>query len=95
MYIINFIIDYLVMIFLPINTYFILNDLDKNKLFSIFLVGILVDIMFNKYKPSAVVGVPTLYEALTKNENVKNLDLSFLKYAIASLFSRDMVLSFL
>lgn len=48
MIIINFIIDYLVMIFLPINTYFILNDLDKNKLFSIFLVGILVDIMFNK-----------------------------------------------
>lgn len=48
MIIINFIIDYLVMIFLPINTYYILNDLDKNKFFSIFIVGILVDIMFNK-----------------------------------------------
>jgi len=41
------------------------------------------DVLFNKTKPSAIVGVPTLYEALTNNNNIKNLDLSFLKYAIS------------
>ena len=41
------------------------------------------DILFKKNKPTVVVGVPTLYEALIKNNNIKNLDLSFLKYAIS------------
>lgn len=41
------------------------------------------DILFKKNKPTVVVGVPTLYEALTSNNNIKNLDLSFLKFAIS------------
>ena len=41
------------------------------------------DVLFNKTKPSAVVGVPTLFEALIKNDNIKDLDLSYLKYAIS------------
>lgn len=41
------------------------------------------DLLFNKHKPSVVIGVPTLYEALINNDNVKNLDLSYLKYAIS------------
>ncbi len=41
------------------------------------------DILFNKTKPTVVVGVPTLYEAFISNKNVPNLDLSFLKYAIS------------
>ena len=41
------------------------------------------DILFKKNKPTVVVGVPTLYEALIKNNNIKNLDLSFLRYAIS------------
>jgi len=40
------------------------------------------DILFKKNKPSVVLGVPTLFEALTQNNNVNNLDLSFLKMAI-------------
>ena len=40
------------------------------------------DILFKKNKPSVVLGVPTLFEALTQNNNIKNLDLSFLKMAI-------------
>ena len=40
------------------------------------------DILFKKNKPTAVVGVPTLYEALISNNNVKNLDLSYIKYAV-------------
>lgn len=41
------------------------------------------DIMFKKKRPSCVLGVPTLYEALISNNNVKNLDLSFLKYIVS------------
>ena len=40
------------------------------------------DILFKQNKPSVVLGVPTLFEALTQNNNIKNLDLSFLKMAI-------------
>lgn len=41
------------------------------------------DILFNKTKPTVVLGVPTLFEALISNNNVKDLDLSFLKYVIS------------
>ena len=41
------------------------------------------DILFNKNKPTVIIGVPTLYEALLGNNNVKNLDMSFVKYAIS------------
>ena len=48
MIIINFMFDYLVMIFLPINTYFIINELDKNSLLNVFVIGFLFDIMYHK-----------------------------------------------
>lgn len=41
------------------------------------------DILFKKTKPTCVLGVPTLFEALISNNNVKNLDLSNLKYVIS------------
>lgn len=41
------------------------------------------DILFKKTKPTCVLGVPTLFEALSENNNVKHLDLSFLKYAVS------------
>ncbi len=40
------------------------------------------DILFNKYKPTCVLGVPTLFEALINCHNIENLDLSFLKYVV-------------
>ena len=36
-----------------------------------------------KYRPSVLVGVPTLFEALTTNKNMDNVDLSNLKYVIS------------
>ena len=36
-----------------------------------------------KYKPTVLVGVPTLFEALTTNEHMDNIDLSNLKYVIS------------
>lgn len=36
-----------------------------------------------KYNPSVLVGVPTLFEAMTNNAKMKNVDLSNLKYVIA------------
>ena len=41
------------------------------------------DILFKKTKPTCVLGVPTLYEALLNCHNVKKLDLSFLKYVVS------------
>ena len=41
------------------------------------------DVLFNETKPTCVLGVPTLFEALINSHNVKNLDLSFLKYVIS------------
>lgn len=41
------------------------------------------DIIFKKKKPSCVLGVPTLFEALINAHNVKNLDLSNLKYVVS------------
>lgn len=41
------------------------------------------DVLFNKTKPTCVLGVPTLFEALISNDNIKNLDLSFLKYVVS------------
>lgn len=39
--------------------------------------------LLKKHKPTVLIGVPTLFEALTRNENMKNVDLSNLKYVIS------------
>ena len=41
------------------------------------------DTLFKKTRPTCVLGVPTLFEALINSNNEKNLDLSFLKYVIS------------
>ena len=41
------------------------------------------DKLLKKYKPSLLVGVPTLFEAMTNNTKMDNIDLSNLKYVIA------------
>ncbi len=41
------------------------------------------DKLIKKYKPSILVGVPTLFEALTSNERMVNVDLSNLKYVVS------------
>ncbi len=39
--------------------------------------------ILNKYKPSMIIGVPTLYDALLKSKGTQNMDFSFLRYAIS------------
>ena len=41
------------------------------------------DKLLKKYKPNVIAGVPTLYEALMKNEGLDGYDLSFLKCVIS------------
>ncbi len=41
------------------------------------------DKLLKKYKPNIIAGVPTLYEALLKNQNLEGYDLSFLKCVIS------------
>ncbi len=41
------------------------------------------DKLLREYKPNVIVGVPTLYEALIKNKNMKNHKMNYLKCAIS------------
>jgi long-chain acyl-CoA synthetase len=41
-----------------------------------------MDKLFSKYKPTLVAGVPTLYEAMSNNKKIQDMDLSYLKYCI-------------
>ena len=41
------------------------------------------DTLFKQTRPTCVLGVPTLFEALSNSNNEKDLDLSFLKYVIS------------
>lgn len=41
------------------------------------------DKLLTKYHPTVIAGVPTLYEALLKNEHMNGVDLSQIKYAIS------------
>lgn len=41
------------------------------------------DILFDKTKPTCVLGVPTLFEALSNCTNLPDIDLSYLKYVIS------------
>lgn len=41
------------------------------------------DKLLSKYQPNVMAGVPTLFEALLKNEHMKNVDLSNIKYLIS------------
>lgn len=41
------------------------------------------DELIAKTRPTTILGVPTLYEALINSKNVKNLDLSFMKYIVS------------
>lgn len=48
MIILGFVLDYLIMMMLPISSFFVIADIDKNNFLSVLLVGILLDLMFHK-----------------------------------------------
>lgn len=43
-----FIIDYIVMFLLPVNTCFIVWDIEKNKIIDVFIIGVIIDILYRK-----------------------------------------------
>ena len=53
------------------------------------------DELLRKYEPTVLVGVPTLFEALTMNKHTENLNLSNLKYVISGgdTLSKERVVS--
>lgn len=97
MIILNFILDYIVMIFLPIDTYFIVNDLDKNKIFNVILVGGLLDIMYHKLFIFLII-LLSLYLIVRKMKiknkyyYIKNIILFMVFFIIISLFKKEFVL---
>lgn len=46
---IGLILDFLINLFLPINSYFIIGNIDKNKIFFVIVVGIILDILFRRW----------------------------------------------
>lgn len=44
----GFILDYLVMLFLPIDTFFVINDLEENRFLSVIFIGFLLDVIYHK-----------------------------------------------
>lgn len=44
----GFVFDYLISLLLPIPTYFLIAHFDKNRFFSVFVVGILLDYLYHK-----------------------------------------------
>ena len=48
MIIVGFIVDYFVMLLFPFNSYALVYDLDKNKLFDIIVVGLIFGILYGK-----------------------------------------------
>ena len=97
MIILNFVLDYLVMIFLPIDTFFIVNELDKNKIFNIILVGGLLDIMYHKLFIFLII-ILSLYLIVRKMKiknkyyYMKNIILFMIFFIIISLFKKEFVL---
>lgn len=97
MIILNFILDYIVMIFLPIDTYFIVNEIDKNKLFNVILVGGLFDIMYHKLFIFLIILLSlylTVKKLKIKNKYyyMKNIILFVIFFIIISLFKKEFIL---
>ncbi len=65
----GFLFDYLVMLFLPINTYFVVVDLDKNRLLSVVFIGLLLDFMYRKLFINLIILV--VFFLLLKIINIK------------------------
>ncbi len=43
---IGFVLDFLIVSFLPINTYFVIAELDKNNVLRVILIGLILDLIF-------------------------------------------------
>ena len=84
MIIIGFIIDYIVMLLLPINTYFIGHEIDKNKIYNVIIVGIILDIIFSKLFINTIILV-SIY-LVVKYLNIKNKYYYIKNFIIFSLF---------
>ena len=53
--IIRFLIDYLVMILLPINSYLMLCNLDDNKIYDVVFIGLIIDALYGKILVNVVI----------------------------------------
>lgn len=95
-----FIIDYLIMLVSPINSYFLLYKLDKNKLLDIIIVGIIMDIIYNKLLISLIVLIMlySVFKILKINNKymvLKNIILFILFYFICNFNNQFNIFYFI
>ena len=49
MIILNFIIDYLIILISPFKTFFVIYDIDNNKVFNVLIVGFILDFLYKTW----------------------------------------------
>lgn len=94
-----FIIDYLIMLVSPFNTYFMLYQLDKNKLVDVIIVGLIIGVIYNKILLSIIVLVIlySLFKIIKINKKYmvfKNIMLFILFYYICNFNNQVDLLLF-
>lgn len=94
MIIVNFIIDLMFLIFLPVNTFFIVNEIDKNEWFNVVFIGLLVDFMY--YKLFVFLSFLLIFYLIVRKFKIKNkyyymknIFLFVIFYIVVSLFNKS------
>ena len=70
MIIINFLIDYIIMLLFPINTYFIIHEIDKDNIYNIIITSMILDILYYQLLNNLILLLSIYY--LVKKIKIKN-----------------------
>lgn len=70
MIIINFLIDYIIMLLFPINTYFIIHEIDKNNIYNIIITSMILDILYHQLLSNLILLLSIYY--IVKKLKIKN-----------------------
>lgn len=88
----GFLFDYLVLLFLPIDSFFVVANLNKNRFLSIMFIGILLDVMYHKLFLNLFILILFYFFARSLRKKIKN-ELLF-NFIIYVLYFNIMYLSF-
>ncbi len=84
---VGFILDYFVMLFLPIDTFFVINDIEDNRFLSVLFLGMILDIIYHKLFINLIIllsfyFILKILKIKKKYKFIKNIFLYFLYFSI-------------
>lgn len=88
----GFIFDYLILLFFPVDTFFVVANIDKNRFLSIIFIGILLDVMYHKLFLNLFILILFYFLAKGIRKRIKS-ELLF-NFIIYGLYFNIMYLSF-